>query len=353
MAVIDADAHVIETNRTWDYLDEDCQQFRPLRLMEVQATGEPREFWQIDGRLHPVRKGAVHLFGDGSLGDKVPTPEAARVLETAAARLAHMDEIGTDIQVLYPTLFINPFTDRPDIELALTRAYNRWLAAIWAQSSNRLRWAVALPLMSIPKAIEELHYGKEHGACAIFVRCVESGDRLLSDPYFYPLYEEASRAGLPICVHAANGSATLARMYANEAGFSGFKLLGVGAFHHLVFGGIPDRFPDLRLGFVELSAAWLPYVLNDLTRRSGRLGRPLKENVLRDNRIYVACQTSDDLPALLKLVGEDNLVMGTDYGHADSATEIHALQTLKQLETIPPSARRKILDDNARALYGI
>ena len=78
-----------------------------------------------------------------------------------------------------------------------------------------------------------------------------------------------------------------------------------------------------------------------------------KGNVLRQNRIYVACQTDDDLPYVLKYSGEDHLVIGTDYGHNDTSSEILALRKLKEDGTVPPEIVNKILDDNARALYGL
>jgi uncharacterized protein len=269
------------------------------------------------------------------------------------ARVRHMDELGTDIQVLYPTLFISPYTDKPDVELALTRSYNRWLGDIWQQGGGRLRWAAVLPLLSMDRALEEAKIAKEQGACAIMLRGVEVENRLLSDPYFYPLYDELSRLDLPVCVHTGNGSPDIMDLYDGESGFSRFKLVGVGAFHNLLYTGIPDRFPGLRFGFIELSSQWLPYTIHDLTRRLERSGRPVKDSILRDNHVWVACQTDDDLPEVIRYVGEDNLVIGTDYGHADSATEIYALQTMKRESTMDSGIVGKILDDNARALYGL
>jgi predicted TIM-barrel fold metal-dependent hydrolase len=78
-----------------------------------------------------------------------------------------------------------------------------------------------------------------------------------------------------------------------------------------------------------------------------------KKNVLRDNRIYVACQTDDDLPYVLGYAGDDQLVIGTDYGHNDTSSEILALRKLKEDGEISPRIINKILDDNARALYGL
>ena len=54
------------------------------------------------------------------------------------------------------------------------------------------------------KALEEARFAKENGACGIFMRGLE-GDKRLSDPHFFPLYEEAGRLDLPICVHSATG----------------------------------------------------------------------------------------------------------------------------------------------------
>ena len=66
--------------------------------------------------------------------------------------------------------------------LALCRSYNRWLAETWRRGSGRLRWVVVTPGLSLDKALEAIHLGKEHGACGIFMRAVE-GDRRLSDGY--------------------------------------------------------------------------------------------------------------------------------------------------------------------------
>lgn len=353
MGVIDSDAHVIETDATWNYLDETGSKYRPAVLSQRLDSGEQADYWLIDGSLHRIRRPAQAVVGPLDQGDHVSTPDDARLLSDPMARVRHMDVLGTDIQVLYPTLFILPVTTRPEVERALCRSYNRWLADIWSQANGRLRWAVQPPLLSMEVALEELRYGREHGACGVFMRGLEVGNRMLSDPYFFPLYEEAARLDLPICVHTGNSSSELMGIYDNECGFSRFKLVGIGAFHHIVFNQIPDRFPGLRFAFVELSSQWLPYVIRDLNRRFERLGKPIKENVLRDNRIWVTCQTNDDIAGIVEFVGEDNLIIGTDYGHADTSTEIFALQSFRRSGTVSAVVADKILDANPRALYGL
>ena len=74
---------------------------------------------------------------------------------------------------------------------------------------------------------------------------------------------------------------------------------------------------------------------------------------MRAYRLYVSCQTDDDVAYLLQYAGEDNLVIGTDYGHNDQSTEIEALRNLQQSGGLDERAYRKITGDNARALYGL
>jgi predicted TIM-barrel fold metal-dependent hydrolase len=153
-------------------------------------------------------------------------------------------------------------------------------------------------------------------------------------------------------VHSASGSYTVSS-FMGEDNFSKFKLAVVGACHALLFEGTPALFPKLRWAFIEVSAQWIPYVLNDLVLRCKKKGRTLAEQPLKANNIYVACQVTDDLNYILPYAGEDNLVIGTDYGHADTASEIEALRLLKTNGTLPAPVVDKILSDNARRLYGI
>ncbi|HWP29113.1 MAG TPA: amidohydrolase family protein [Chloroflexota bacterium] len=341
MPTIDADAHVIESERTWDYIDDSLSAFKPRVVRTTTPLGTETEWWLIDGRIQPKQ---------ANIGQD--TSEESREMRDIEARLRHMDELGVDIQVLYPSLFLRPLTNRPDLELALCQSYNRWLRDIWLKGKNRLRWAAVLPLLSMNEALAELRFAKQNGACAVFMRGVE-GHRRVVDPYFYPLYEEAQRLDMPICIHASNGSFDLHDYYIDEPGFCRFKLPCVGAFHSLIFSEVPSLFPKLRFGFIELSAQWVPYAIHDLARRFARRGKQLPSDLLEQNRIYVACQTDDDLAYILRYTGEDHLVIGSDYGHADTSSEIEALRRLRERGEVSPAVINKILDDNARALYAL
>lgn len=337
MATIDADAHVIESERTWDYFDAGEAQYRPAL---VAPANDGRMDWRIDGRI---------FSRGGNVNRQIP--EAVREMRDIEMRLRHMDELGIDIQVLYPSLFLRPLTDRPEVERAIAKSYNRWLADLWRKGERRLRWVAVAPMTDIDAAIAEAKFAKDNGGCGLFTRGLV-GDRRLSDPYFFPLYAAAEKLDLPICVHASTGNFGWVSLFENEGGFSKFKLPVLSAFHSIVYDGVPEKFPRLRFGFIEIRAQWIPYVMVDLRKRFLKLGRPVGPDLMRENRLYVTCQTDDDLPYVVKYAGEDNLVIGSDYGHVDSAAEIDALRNLKSKGEVRADVIDKILYDNCKALYG-
>ena len=74
------------------------------------------------------------------------------------------------------------------------------MAGVWEKAQGRLGWVVVPPLRSIGASIEAINFAKAHGAVGLFFRGIER-DRTLDDPYFFPVYQEAPRLDMPICVH--------------------------------------------------------------------------------------------------------------------------------------------------------
>jgi predicted TIM-barrel fold metal-dependent hydrolase len=159
---------------------------------------------------------------------------------------------------------------------------------------------------------------------------------------------------MPICIHASAGNLDMFDLFGRGASLGQFKFGPINLFGSLITSELTRKFPDLRWGFIEVSAEWLPYVMNHLEIGYQRHGRAWPgEKLLRENQIYVACQTSDDLPYILEHVGDENLVLGTDYGHNDTSSEINAMRKLKADGKIPPASIDKILGKNAQALYNL
>ena len=252
-------------------------------------------------------------------------------------------------------MYISRMCDKPETEVALSRGYNRWLADIWSQSGGRLRWASMVPIQTMEEALAELRWSADHGACGVGLRSLE-GDRIVVDPYYYPLYEEAERLNIPITVHIGSSNDNINEIFVKDGvggTFGRLRLMSVAACHMLVTNRLVDQFPKLRFGFIEASAQWVPYVIHDLRRRLATRGRDLEENVLKAYNIWVTAQTDDDLPYVLKYAGEDNLLIGTDYGHQDQSSEIEALRIIRDKGDVEPRVVDKILGDNALAFYGL
>ena len=352
MGAIDADAHVIETMQTWSYLEADERGFTPQLMTQsfgadlVSNEGiAVRDFWVIEGRAHGK---------DRNVGTN--TSQESREMLSVEARLAHMDDLGIEIQVLYPTLFLRPIVQEAERELALCKSYNRWMGELWRQGKGRLRWVAKPPLRLLEKAPgtvrDELKWARSNGACGIFMRGLEC-ERALGASYFYPLWEMSGDLGLPVCVHSANGSFFHHDFFAEDTTFTKFKLAVVGACHTLIEKEIPKKFPKVRWGFIEVSAQWVPYVLNDLADRYRRKGRSFPTDALAANNMWVACENTDDLPYVLSHAGEDCLMIGTDYGHHDPSSELNAIHLLRNDERLTPAAIKKILETNPRKFYGL
>lgn len=348
--IIDSDCHVIESDQTWEYLDPQDIEFKPKAIENPDKPDRP--LWVIDGH---ARQRPFGTTSTGAASEKLSgfsqTTFNTRSLGDVDARLSHMDELGVDIQVLYPTIYLTKVSERPEVELALSKSYNRWLADIYWQSKGRLRWVAVPSLDSMEEVPAQLKFAKENGAVGVFMRGYE-GDRRLTDEYFDPLYAAAADNDLPITVHAGCGNAAFARLADGDA-YARNKLPVISSFHSILFKRLPQRFPSLRFGFIEVAANWLPYILNDLQRRVAREGWSLGDDVLGDNRMYVACQTNDDLPYILEHVSGNNLVIGSDYGHSDTSSELEALKSLKSDGRIESAVIDKILSDNPSRLYAI
>jgi hypothetical protein len=85
--------------------------------------------------------------------------------------------------------------------------------------------------------------------------------------------------------------------------------------------------------------------------KSGSRGFP--KNPCKEFKLYIAAQTDDDFPYVLKYAGEDNIVIGTDYGHTDASSEVDAIEVFRKNDTISEAVKKKILDDNPRMAYGL
>lgn len=360
--IVDADTHVIESEAMWRFLDEKMWARRPVlvRIPNDTLYKTSNAFWLIDGNIFPkpVGKGGFILATPAAQESKsISTSQNVRVecreLTDPQARLADMDEMGVETQVIYPTLFTIYLTDDVDLEVALCRAYNRFVAQACAQGKNRLRWVLVPPLRSVEETRREMAWAKEHGAVGVYFNGIE-GERSLADPYFFPIYEEAQSLDLPICIHTGAGCPKITSVFdpALSSSLGRVRVLPLLAFQDLVANRVPERFPRLRIGFVEALASWVPYLFYAMKQSPmGPHGRGPK--LFQDYRLYVNFETNEDIPYLLNYIGEDHLIFGTDYAHTIRATEAQLVETMGPRTDWSDRVIEKLMRNNAQRFYGL
>lgn len=360
--VIDADTHIAEPEGMWKYLGKEWHHRRPVIVTVPDDTlyRDQTAVWLIDGNIFPK------VAGMG--GSLLITPSAAkkqtarkdisvgcRELTDTTTRLADMDRLSIHTQVIYPTLFLVQLTEDVGFEVALCRAYNRFMGKACSNGTNRLRWVAIPPLRSIAESINEMRWSKEHGAVGLFFRGMEN-DVNIDDPYFFPVYEEAERLNLPICIHQAMGSPTMMGLFdiQRHSTFSQSRLLPLIAFRNIVANKIPERFPDLKFGFIEACAGWIPFLMHHL-RRSMRKGWKFSSSIdlFREYRLFVTCEADEDIPYLIQFAGEDNLIIGSDYGHPDASEEPELVAVMGARKDLTKDVADKILSTNAREFYSL
>jgi predicted TIM-barrel fold metal-dependent hydrolase len=82
-------------------------------------------------------------------------------------------------------------------------------------------------------------------------------------------------------------------------------------------------------------------------------GRVFPKNIFEEYKVYVTCQTNDDIPYIVKYSGENRLVIGTDYGHTDPSSAVSALAEFQRMEGIDQTVKERILTHNPKKLYAL
>lgn len=366
--VIDIDTHIIEHPGVWEQFEPTLYRRRPVlaSIDADDASGARNAVWMIDGTAIPKRtgKGSVALAVGGSESENArkDISMGVRYLTDPLQRVRDMDERGVDTEVVFPTLLLAYLTDDVELEVAICRAYNRFVGEAWRQAGDRLRWVVVPPLRDVQASVEEIEWSREHGAVGVFFRGVE-GDRSLSDRYFDPVYEAANRLGMAVCVHTGAGAPGITQVFDRRVSHNlpQNRALPLWAFRDLVAHKVPERFQNIRWGFIEASASWVPYVLHHLQRstRASTLGAspdPATEwgpRLFRDYKLYVATEADEDIAYLTRFIGEDNIITGSDYGHQDQSRETNMVKNLRQRTDVSAEVIEKILGANGARFYGL
>ncbi|HZP25554.1 MAG TPA: amidohydrolase family protein [Dehalococcoidia bacterium] len=318
-----------------------------------------------DDQLRPYLEGAYRLRRDiypidhwdrglgGTLGARAGD---------AKSWLEALDRGGVESAILYPTGGIAfGWIREPEFAVALAQAYNDFLHQEFLQQSPRLQGVALVPLQDVSEAVKELRRAvSELKVAGAMLNAV--GLRLpLGHPDYWPVYAEAERLGCMVAVHATVRGP---HYFAGEL-FDQF--IEVHTLSHpfaqmiqmtsMVFRGVFEQFPNLRVAFMEAGCTWVPYWLDRMDEEwelRAKVEAPLclrkPSEYIRSGRVFVEAEGSENLlPQVAELL-PDGLFYASDYPHWDSSFP-HNIEEITEREDLSPQLKQKILADNACRMY--
>jgi predicted TIM-barrel fold metal-dependent hydrolase len=360
--VMDSDLHVVEPSSLWDdYLDP---KFRGRITREKDATGHTRP--HVDGKVLPPY--ADHPERERAWSFRTANPVWPRVREatTPKAVLEAMDLEGVDVGILFRTWAthaINVDGLEPALAAALSRAWNRWMADFAREHPERFKPSAVIPLQDVDLAIAEAELAvHDFGVVTLVLPSHLINGRPIYDKFYDPLWAAAQDMDVAVSFHGNHAAYAqhLASRYldnlvlSHACGQPVEMMLTLGA---VVTGGVLSRFPRLRMAFLEGNCSWLPWWLWTLDERWEKWGdrelfqQEAKPSELFKRQCWVSVEPEEALcKHVVTEIGDDNLVLSTDWPHDDSRFP-HAIDGFLDEIPIPMDSKRKILWDNCARLY--
>jgi uncharacterized protein len=365
--IVDTDAHMMEPEWMWERYTEDAYKARAPKMGIIPES--QRRGFMVEGESFVREKGKYPMAAPAFFAAVKKAMErferAAKTGFSAHSRLEDMDAQGVDVQVLYPTvagqMLGREFHDTR-LLAACVRAYNNWACDYASAAPDRLRWAAALPMQDPEEAIKEAHRAAAMGCVSYYMRPNPVGGRSLWNEELFPVWSEIEQIGKPISTHESASSSVPGFGDRMDTHVSGHILShpfeAMAAMAGLIWYGVFERFPNLKVVHVEADAGWVPYWLQRMEQHWNFSGNAEHEYLSKRPTEYfkrnVCVAFRGDEPtmkAAVELVGDGNFSWDTDYPHPDGTYPWGVEAMLKQ--PISQEAKRRILWDNAAHWFNL
>ena len=373
--IIDADSHFMEPLDLWPRYIEPQYRDRCLRFERSSDTG--RYTLLIDG-LRIANSGDLTIeellgvavgYGQKEAGTGLksfdPADAFSHSLEDMTQRLRFLDEEGIESQFIYPTLglFWEDLVPDPELAAAHARAYNTWMLEVCTGYRKRLYPVGHLTLRNPGEAVRELQRLAKADVKTVFVGALPIDGKSFGHPNFDPVWATAQELNIAVGIHLVVHSRYLGNEWYKDRD-PGFMFLSMNviqdprmALTTMVYDGVFERFPRLRVATIESASGWVAEWIDRLDYRFSYMGhtsqmkRPASEYFARN--IWISADPQErTLPYMVDLVGDDKFFIGSDYPHAEGFTEPIA-RARQALAKLPPASVDKILGGNAAQFFGI
>ena len=369
--VLDSDMHVMEPSDLWQTYTDPKFRERAPEFRGVDTSHGFTNKWIVEGRIFPAysdRKPRTEVLAGRheAITDRFAKARAAKF--DNVTQLEALEVEGIDVAVLFRTFGAHVIALDgldPDLALAICAAFNDWLRDFCSADPSRLKGAAQMPMHDVEKATQEARRAvKDLGMVALVLPSNPVNERPWYDPYYDPFWQEAESLGVPVCFHGLQGAYQQhigtrfldSFVIAHAATHPMELMMDVGS---MIGGGVLERFPTLRAGFLEGNCSWLPWWLWRLDEEWETFG-PWERTKLQGppsdyfrRQSFISVDVDEFMVKnVIETVGDDNIVLSTDYPHHDSKYP-DALATFLEMDVVPEPSRKKILWDNCARLYGI
>jgi predicted TIM-barrel fold metal-dependent hydrolase len=385
MMIFDADNHLYETKdaltkylperykNAVDYVEVrgrtkivvrgQISEYIPNPTFDVVARPGAQEDYYRNG--NPEGKSYREIFGEPM--------RSIPAFREPAARVELMNEQGIDRTLMFPTLASlveERMKDDPDLTHAVIHALNEWLYETWKFNyEDRIYTTPVITLPIVEKAIEELEWVIERGARAILIRPAPvpgyRGSRSFGLPEFDPFWERVVEADILVGMHSSDSGY---ERYANEWMGSGTEMLPFqpqsfrmlqawrpieDTVSALICHGALSRFPALKIAVIENGSSWVEPLMLALKKQYKKMPQDFLENPIEvfKRNIFISPFWEEDLGELAQLIGEDQVLFGSDYPHPEGLAD--PASYVKELEGLPESTVAKIMGGNLARLMGV
>ena len=328
----------------------------------------------VAGQIHRAdRMASTGLYEDGKKG--------IRRLSDPDLRLKDQERDGVQAEVLYGILGSTTRINDPEAAVEMIRVYNEWLADFCDTHPERYAGLACVPSNPTDAAVDEIKRVVKRGG----VRGLDIANTLdmpaLWDPWWNPVWDAVDDSGLPLHFHTVGGripdairktlwggtpggaksDAPLPLDYkVAKAGFAvhitAFQMHMSVALMSMIYGGVLERHPRMRLVLGEGGIGWIPYILErmdlEYEDQFKDIGMTMKPSEYWRRQCSATFQSDLVGMRLLDVLGEDNVMWASDFPHPDGVWPDSSEFIARDMGHLSEAVRRKVVCENAGKLYG-
>lgn len=298
-----------------------------------------------------------------------------------AMRNKVIDADGVAAEVLFPDgitemnappfgagLGLRPWGVDPELQWAGARAHNRWMAEFCKEDPvRRIGLAIVLMLYDVDEALSEVKWAHENGLRGILIPALMGDKDPYNHPKYYPIWAYCQEHRMVVHTHSGPSPdynfdlPGAVGVYLTEfAWWAGRPLW------HLIFGGVFERFPQLKFVLTEVSEFWIPHLLEMMDVRasvkhtSGKLGdfrsnltMAPSEYFKRNCWVGASALFDEGSTAVRHEIGIRNVMWGTDYPHPEGSWPATREKLVTYFKGMPDAEITQILGTNAVDCYDL